>query len=427
MRKVGSKRLREGYTMAFFFTTADSATQMCQDGPGIVAAKEFGVYSLALCLKSPAEMGWKKDATAAFKDEVARTVGVDREDVQVMMVLGVPTAALERAGATDAEVFTITERIGKLELLQSADGGQVVYPNKHIAEVFEIQDTPEAPPRRASSPAPAPDEPSAAPVLEKGGTAEYDDRAQGRKEMMTVVHVERAVGPGEEPFYTVRLPDGTERQTERSRLRMPHEMEEAAPVLPPEIKVKAPPPRARRGSIAARNDETKNLTKEQKAERKQAIGQIQALKRRLASALTLLPDGATKDDIEDLMGVAESGMAVSRGLPELKEALKCFEEAKQMLPVPDDAGPPKDDLEEVLEEEERLLSPEEDEGKGGAMSSEQEMAMAVAAFEAAQEEEESSAIPEMRPTVPSPKPTMARRGSIAARMEALEQHGLKDA
>lgn len=193
-------------------------------------------------------------------------------------------------------------------------------------------------------------------------------------------------------------------------------------MLPPEIKVKAPPPRARRGSIAARNDETKNLTKEQKAERKQAIGQIQALKRRLASALTLLPDGAIKDDIEDLMGVAESGMAVSRGLPELKEALKCFEEAKQMLPASEDTGPPKDDLEEVLEEEEeeRPLSPEEDAGTGGAMSSEQEMAMAVAAFEAAQEEEEEEAAQEMRPTV-------ARRGSIASRMEALEQHGLKDA
>ena len=81
MRKVGSKVLREGYTMAFFFTTADAAKQMCQDGPGIVAAKESGLYSLSLCLKSPTEMGYTQDATAAFKDEVARTVGVDRDDV----------------------------------------------------------------------------------------------------------------------------------------------------------------------------------------------------------------------------------------------------------------------------------------------------------------------------------------------------------
>jgi len=32
--------------------------------------------------------------------------------------------------------------------------------------------------------------------LAKGEAVEYDDRAKGRKVMVTVVHIERAVGPG---------------------------------------------------------------------------------------------------------------------------------------------------------------------------------------------------------------------------------------
>eukprot|EP01046_Picozoa_sp_COSAG06_P022189 COSAG06_NODE_1704_length_8655_cov_104.626812_5_plen_589_part_00 len=55
-----------------------------------------------------------------------------------------------------------------------------------------------------------------------GQQVEYEDRARGnRKLVVRLVHIERAVGPGEEPFYTIELPDGGgERQTERSRLRV---------------------------------------------------------------------------------------------------------------------------------------------------------------------------------------------------------------
>ena len=60
MRKVGSKVLRKGYTISFFFTSAGSAKHMCQEGPGIAAEKEFGLHSLtrtprssALCGHSP--------------------------------------------------------------------------------------------------------------------------------------------------------------------------------------------------------------------------------------------------------------------------------------------------------------------------------------------------------------------------------------
>ena len=57
--------------------------------------------------------------------------------------------------------------------------------------------------------------------ITEGQVVEYDDRAAGRKVLVRVVHVERAVAAGESPFFTVELPNGAgERQTERTRLRV---------------------------------------------------------------------------------------------------------------------------------------------------------------------------------------------------------------
>jgi hypothetical protein len=56
--------------------------------------------------------------------------------------------------------------------------------------------------------------------LAVGQRVQYDDRVRGEKLIVRVVHIERAVGPGEEPFYTIELPDGGgERQTVRARLQ----------------------------------------------------------------------------------------------------------------------------------------------------------------------------------------------------------------
>ena len=47
----------------------------------------------------------------------------------------------------------------------------------------------------------------------------YTDRAAETTHTVRIAHIERAVAAGEEPFYTVQLPNGSERQTERGRLR----------------------------------------------------------------------------------------------------------------------------------------------------------------------------------------------------------------
>jgi membrane associated rhomboid family serine protease len=47
----------------------------------------------------------------------------------------------------------------------------------------------------------------------------YTDRAAGTTYTVRIAHIERAVAAGEEPFYTVQMPNGSERQTERGRLR----------------------------------------------------------------------------------------------------------------------------------------------------------------------------------------------------------------
>lgn len=56
--------------------------------------------------------------------------------------------------------------------------------------------------------------------LRTGQRVAYTDRsAGGTTYTVEIVHIERAVAVGEQPFYTVKLPNGTERQTEGRRLR----------------------------------------------------------------------------------------------------------------------------------------------------------------------------------------------------------------
>lgn len=53
------------------------------------------------------------------------------------------------------------------------------------------------------------------PELKEGQVVEYREFATGRTLTVTILHVDLSGGPSEAPFYTVRLPDNSERQTER--------------------------------------------------------------------------------------------------------------------------------------------------------------------------------------------------------------------
>jgi hypothetical protein len=133
--------LLHSYTLAVYFTTLERASAMCQEGPGIDTAQgPDGSCTLQLCLRRPAELGWQKNAGGRFKDNVAQLLPrVSRGDVQAMIVLGVPSDAVERAGCQGQDTFTITERPGQLKLLNETAAGKIVYANAHIAKVYELE------------------------------------------------------------------------------------------------------------------------------------------------------------------------------------------------------------------------------------------------------------------------------------------------
>jgi hypothetical protein len=134
------QQLLHCYTMAFFYTTAVSASKICQDSHGIPCTVDAdGNCSITLCLKSPSELGWQKNASGDFKDNVANVVGIECDDVQAMIIVGVPTDTILRAGCEGADTFTITAQVNLLE--ESVDG-QVVYSNAHIVKVYELEPAP---------------------------------------------------------------------------------------------------------------------------------------------------------------------------------------------------------------------------------------------------------------------------------------------
>ena len=130
--------LLHSQTIAFYFCGNERARQMCQHGIA-AAVNDDGSYSLTVCLRTPSELGWCKNAAGAFRSNVAELLeGVNEDDVQVMMILSVPTNVIRNAGREGKDTFTLNEHAGELQWLSEVEG-QVVYAKAHVIKVYELE------------------------------------------------------------------------------------------------------------------------------------------------------------------------------------------------------------------------------------------------------------------------------------------------
>ena len=115
------QQLLHSQTLAFYYCSNATAQQMCQHGI-VATVSDDGCCSLTVCLRTPSELCWQKNAAGAFRSNVAEMLGgVDKDDVQAMMILTLPTDVIRNAGCEGKDTFTFTEHVDKLEFLSQAE------------------------------------------------------------------------------------------------------------------------------------------------------------------------------------------------------------------------------------------------------------------------------------------------------------------
>ena len=98
-----------------------------------------GLVTITICLRSLADLGWQKNACSEFRANVASLMGMASDDVQTAVILGVPTAAIKKAGRLGSPTFTIEERGDNLRLLVAVDGSDLMYSQAHISKIYELE------------------------------------------------------------------------------------------------------------------------------------------------------------------------------------------------------------------------------------------------------------------------------------------------
>lgn len=122
LHSIKQQQLRS-YTLAFLYTTKSQAVEMCQKGLGIDS-------SCTVTTQSPVDFGWEKNAGGFFKENAARAVGQQKELLQAVLLLGLPTHAIK---AHAGVMFSIPQ-----ELLMEVDGGKLVYANAHVLKSYVL-------------------------------------------------------------------------------------------------------------------------------------------------------------------------------------------------------------------------------------------------------------------------------------------------
>ena len=133
--------LTRAYTMAYYYTTIERANTICKRG--IPTVRDGSTRGLTVCLLPPSaqELGWHSNAGGSFKQRVAALLGMEADDVQAMVLLGVPTCAVEQAGCMGQAAFTLVEPSRDLTFLQKTERGDVVYSKAQIAKVWTLEAT----------------------------------------------------------------------------------------------------------------------------------------------------------------------------------------------------------------------------------------------------------------------------------------------
>ena len=116
-------QLLHAYTIAHAFVSRDQADKACSEG-GLVATKRDGIFSLTMSLRSPAELGWHKNAGGHFRQNVAMLMGMAPADVQAVIICAIPNHAIE---AAESDKFTIAEHADDLKYLIPVQNGNAMY------------------------------------------------------------------------------------------------------------------------------------------------------------------------------------------------------------------------------------------------------------------------------------------------------------
>jgi hypothetical protein len=141
------QQMTQAYTLAFYFCSNAEAERVCKEG--IVASStslDGGRHTVTVCLQSLSALGWQENAGGSFRQNVSALMGIALDDVQAMVILGIPTAVINRGGQSADEMskFCLSEPADELEYLSApaatAEGpGLVVYSNAHVAKVYELE------------------------------------------------------------------------------------------------------------------------------------------------------------------------------------------------------------------------------------------------------------------------------------------------
>ena len=133
-------QLLHAYTIAYIFKSNVEANKVCQAGGVVATETNDGAYALTVSLQSPADLGWRKNAGGNFRQNVAQLMDMASVDeVQTVIILGIPNQAIEEYGCTQNDKVTFTERASDLKLMQPAEGGKAIYSSAHIAKVYELE------------------------------------------------------------------------------------------------------------------------------------------------------------------------------------------------------------------------------------------------------------------------------------------------
>ena len=111
-----NKALLHAYTIAYVFASQDEAEKACSN-MGLIATKNSGnMFTLTVSLRSPADLGWEKNAGGRFRGNVSKLMGMIRNDVQTVIVCAIPTQAIPAVELAESDTFTISEHVDNLRL-----------------------------------------------------------------------------------------------------------------------------------------------------------------------------------------------------------------------------------------------------------------------------------------------------------------------
>ena len=134
-----NKTLLRACTIAYVFASREDAEKACSN-MGLIAQKSNCMHTLTVSLRSPAELGWQRHAGGHFRQNVARLMDIVPNDVQTVIICAIPTEAIEAAGCTRSEKFTLAEHADDLKLLLPVRGGDdAIYSCAHIAKIYALE------------------------------------------------------------------------------------------------------------------------------------------------------------------------------------------------------------------------------------------------------------------------------------------------